>query len=402
MPTVHLTDRKIRSLSTDRPQETFWDRDLPGFGVRVSGDTGLRTFVLRYRREGRRRRFKIGRYPMISLADARDQAKGLLGRVALGQDPAEERGRTRRDRKNGITVEELALLFLEKRVRPNRAPSTHREYQRILLASTGDVHSTLGHRKAEDITPEEVQGLLDSILERGAGFMANRTRAVLSSMFNWARGAGRRYVEKSPIWGVEKPLVREPKRERVLSPAEITTLWKALRVESPEVRGSLQLILLTGQRPSEVLSMEADDISKPWWTIPAGKRKGGQSHRIFLSPQSSQALAEVGVPNAGWVFSSGQARAGHYSVNSLGQAVSRRIRRRMEGVDRWTPHDLRRTCASLMGEKLKIPRDHRDHLVLGHADPTPGSHYDRASDYQDEIEEIFTRWGAWVEEVIRS
>jgi integrase len=298
-------------------------------------------------------------------------------------------------------VAEVATLFLEKKIEPNRAPSTYREYKRILLGKTGDVHPAWGKRKVEDITPEDAQNLLDSIVERGAGILANRTRAVLSSMFNWARGPGRGYVQQSPLWGIERPVEKETKRERTLTPSEIRHLWKALQAESPKVRGALWLILLTGQRPSEVLTLEAGDLSqdRKWWTIPASKRKGDRAHRIFLSPQASRILADLKAPKEGWVFSSPQAKSGHYTINSLDQAVSRRIRVRMAGSDHWTPHDLRRTCATLMGEKLQIRRDRRDRLVLGHSDPTPGSHYDWA-DYQEEIEEIFTRWGAWVEATV--
>ena len=89
MPRVKLTAKGLETLSTDRPQEDFWDILTPGLCLRVSGsEGGKRTWFVRYRVGGKHRRQKLGTYPRLSLADARDEARHTLQRADAGADPA--------------------------------------------------------------------------------------------------------------------------------------------------------------------------------------------------------------------------------------------------------------------------------------------------------------------------
>ena len=86
MPTVHLTDRTIRSLKTDKDREMFWDDVLTGFGVRVTRQS-KKTFILRYRLNGKRPRMTLGTYPPLGLAEARVKARSILVQTDEGFDP---------------------------------------------------------------------------------------------------------------------------------------------------------------------------------------------------------------------------------------------------------------------------------------------------------------------------
>ncbi len=120
MPTAKLTDRLLKTLKTEKTLEEHWDQSFPGsFGVRVM-KSGRKTFVLMYRTGGRRRRMKLGTYPVLSLAEARRDAFGVLGSVERGEDPAEKRKHDR----NAGTFEELAQLYLEMHARPNKKPAS--------------------------------------------------------------------------------------------------------------------------------------------------------------------------------------------------------------------------------------------------------------------------------------
>src|SRR5690606_16254929 len=122
MATTKLTDRGLRTLSTDRPQEDIWDELLPGFGVRVTRG-GVRTFFVRYRVAGAQRRMTLGRYPVLSLAEARERAREALAAAAAGEDPAV----ARRDAKRAdTTFAALAREVLEAKAATTRA-STRRE-----------------------------------------------------------------------------------------------------------------------------------------------------------------------------------------------------------------------------------------------------------------------------------
>ncbi len=86
MPRIRMTERTLQSLRAETDQQAFWDQSLPRFGVRVSLG-GRKTFCIRYRVNGKRRRMSLGHFPYIKLGEARDRAKELFGQIARGIDP---------------------------------------------------------------------------------------------------------------------------------------------------------------------------------------------------------------------------------------------------------------------------------------------------------------------------
>ena len=124
---------KLTKEIVDRaPPGEHVDSDLPGFVLDV-GKTGVRTFFVRYRpkgtgRSGPRRYFKIGRYGVVTPAEARNEARRILERVAAGEDPAAEAAEAR----NAITVAELAERFLTDEIAPKRTRGTFRQYELYL------------------------------------------------------------------------------------------------------------------------------------------------------------------------------------------------------------------------------------------------------------------------------
>ena len=148
--TAHLIEipRLLRNLKTDKKQEDFWDEIIPEVSVWRVTDRGSKTFILRYRFGGRRRRLTLGRYQVLSLATARRMALDLLGEANGGEDPSEKR----REEKNAETFKELAQVYLEMHARPHKKPASIKEDTRILntysTASLGaeevSVHHPLG------------------------------------------------------------------------------------------------------------------------------------------------------------------------------------------------------------------------------------------------------------------
>ena len=116
MPTRKLTDQAVRSLRPDRGQVDYWDTSPKNFGVRVS-PAGRKTFIVRYRTAGRYRRMSLGVYPTVSLADARQHARQVLGEVASNDDPAQ----VRQDARHAPSFEALTALYLEKHARGEEA-----------------------------------------------------------------------------------------------------------------------------------------------------------------------------------------------------------------------------------------------------------------------------------------
>ena len=125
MPTLKLTARGVAGLSTEKPQEEFWDELVPGLALRV-GRGGTKSYIVRYRANGKHRRLTIGKHPHLSLADAREKARAKLADAQGGADPAQERALRR---SKDTTFAALASEVMEVKQRTARA-NTIRQYQR--------------------------------------------------------------------------------------------------------------------------------------------------------------------------------------------------------------------------------------------------------------------------------
>ena len=355
MPTVRLTDRLVKNLKTKKKQEDFWDETFPGtFGVRVT-DRGSKTFILRYRFGGRRRRLTLGRYQVLSLATARKVALEQLGETNKGEDPAEKR----RQENNAGTFEELAQSYLDLHARPNKKPASIKEDTRIL-----DTYllPAWGRRKFLSITRSDVIGLLDEVkFKRGAPVMANRVKALASTIFNFAaRKALVPETFANPCTNVEQP-TKETSRDRVLSDDEINLLWEDLEDRGEPTASIYRLVLLTGQRPGEVKAMRWQDIdsenirlskadalgsliekllSPDIWTIPPTETKNRREHKVPLSSHALAVLEQLRPLTGDGEFIFAAPGGGH--IKWL-QKMSQRIQKNT-GFN-FRPHDLRRTCA---------------------------------------------------------
>jgi hypothetical protein len=205
MPVAHLTHRTIQALKAGDWMTDYWDSDLEGFAVRVSPHTGRKTFIVRYTQNGRRRRVTLGTFPKLRLVDAREIATDILRAVAKGEDPQEEK----KTERQAMTFEELAELYIERHAKVKK--KRWREDQRIIDV---DLLPHWRRHKATKITRGDVVELLDGIVERGSPIMANRTKALISKIYNF--GIGRDIVEHNPCFGVPMP-AKARQRDRVLS-----------------------------------------------------------------------------------------------------------------------------------------------------------------------------------------
>ena len=398
MPTRKLTDRAVRAAKTNRDRgEDFRDSVVRGLVLRVYA-SGAKTWGILYRTgRGRRRWFKLGDASAIDLADARRRARVLLGKVAEGEDPQAEREASRRVG-DVETVADLAECYLkryaERHKRPRSVAEDRGQLKRYVLPAWGS-------RPATEIARRDVKQLLEELADGTIALRGKPTttapqalRAMLSKMFAWA--VEEELLPANPAAGVPLP-VKPKSRDRVLSEDEIRTLWRALadlEVDSPLSASAFRLILLTAQRPGEVLGLRWSEIDGGWWTIPQERHKGQISHRV---PLSAQALAELERVSS----LTGTARHVFDSPTRPGQPIStlktsnRGIVLR-EGMERWTPHDLRRTAATMLTSggtpRLVVER------ILGHAEHGVAAVYDRSS-YDKEKRRALLWWGSRIERI---
>ncbi|MGO9264366.1 MAG: tyrosine-type recombinase/integrase [Candidatus Binataceae bacterium] len=378
-----LTAAFIESIKPTDKRADYWDKKLPGFGLRVT-ENGVKTWTAMYRHGRRLRRLTIGGYPAISLADARDAAKRALRDAQLGADPAS----AKREARDAESFQELAHLYLERHAKIKKR--SWQEDERIIKS---ELVPAWGNWKVADIERKDVIALLDKIVERGAGVMANRTRALISKIYNFAI-LDRGMVEHNPAYKVANP-GEEHQRDRVLGNAEIRALWKALDGEPIQIAAPFRLALLTAQRRGEVLGMAWSelDLDGGWWTIPAERAKNKLTHRVPLAPQALAILRErrAGVAmDTPYVFPGPR----HKPISNP-QKWLRRIKK-ISGIE-FKFHDLRRTAASLMTgigiERLVVSK------ILNHVERSITAVYDRHS-YDNEKRAALLKWDIRLGEIV--
>jgi integrase len=217
-----------------------------------------------------------------------------------------------------------------------------------------------------------------------APILANQTLAAASAIFTW--GMKEELIKAGfvhPCVGVERNATNE--RERILSDSELPKFWTAFD-DAGLVEGmALKMILLTGQRPGEVSHMRTEHLVDGWWEMP-GKpvpaldwlgTKNGESHRVWLPQPATEILEEM--KSTGLVFT-GLRGGAITSLDKTMRAICKDL-----GVERATPHDLRRTHGSMI-TALGFGRDAMNR-IQNHRDGGIAGVYDRHS-YADENKRI--------------
>jgi integrase len=237
-------------------------------------------------------------------------------------------------------------------------------------------------------------GLRDEIASRGAAVQANRVRALISKMFNFA--IGRSLTEHNAAHQIPRPTA-ERSRDRMLSSVEIRALWLASEGEPPKVCSLFKLAFLTAARRTEILGMRWDEVDfvGGWWTIPASRSKNSLAHRIPLGRgalETLRMLAEEPHSEHEYVFKGG--RIGQPITNP--QKWLRRIRERT-GIEDFRLHDIRRSVASNL-TALGVPRLTVSKL-LNHVESSVTAVYDRHS-YDPEKRAALLRWERRLGEIV--
>ena len=388
---MKFTDRQIKSLKPKKTRYEVWEDNGKGFGVRVA-PTGRKSFIFLYRFQGTSRRMTFGNYPETSLADAHAAHAKSRQLLEQGNDPATVEQDAKEESRRSPSIKRLAAEYIGKYAKPRKR--SWKEDERIL---NKDVVPRWGKRKAQDITRRDIILLLDEIVDRGALIQANRTLATIRKMYSFAMGRG--ILESSPCVAIPAPS-KENRRDRVLNETEIKTFWNKLSTAKMEkyTALALKLQLITAQRKGEVAGAEwvNFDLKDGWWTIPAEKSKNGLPHRVPLSSFAIETLNELKIisGDSKWLFPSPR-NGQHIAETSVDHAV--RENAEYFEVDHFTPHDLRRTAASMMTasgiQRLTVSK------VLNHVETGVTSVYDRHS-YDKEKQKALRSWGLQLETIL--
>ncbi len=279
-----ITKRLVESSPIKVRDYFIWDDEVKGFAIRIL-PSGTRMYQIQYRKGGRTRRASIGRHGVLTADQARTQAKVILGRVACGENPAEEISQHRR----ASTVSALCDRFFDVHVVERCKPTTQKEYRRCLDIF---IKSAIGSFKVVDVERKDIAALHHGLKDKP--YQANRVLGVLSKMFNLAEVWGLRPDGSNPCRHV--PKFREMKRERYLSQAELSRLGATLAAcladgsESPFSIAAYRLLILTGCRLGEIQKLKWEYITDKGMELPDTKTG---ARRIPLPLSARSVLASL-------------------------------------------------------------------------------------------------------------
>ena len=337
---ISFTKEALKSLPLPDAgrRDTYLDAKTPGLQLRVT-ETGAKTFSL-YRRikGGQPERITIGKFPAMTVEQARKQAAIINASIAEGANPAE----AKRAHRGELTFGQMFTEYGERHGAKKRSWKTDESINKNHLHK-------LATKKLSAITKADVSRILSDLEKIGkAGATVNNVRALISTVFNRAIEWG--YATHSPIVGTKTR--SKVKRDRFLQSDELPRFFESLGAEPNEtLRDYIMLALLTGIRRTNLLEMQWKhvNLTDGIWRVP--RTKNNEPQNVTLSPEALNLLTarnESAADGAIYVFP-GDGETGHIvepkkAVIRVMQRAGIPYGRKVEnGV---TLHDLRRTLGS--------------------------------------------------------
>jgi integrase len=400
-----LTDRLIRDAKPRSSVYRLRDSNVVcrGFGLTVA-PAGGKTFFLSYTspEDGRRKQVAIGRFPALSLRDARMKAGQLRKAVDAGMDPAVEKqraiGKRIETRQLGTLGNLLDLYVLDLETDGKR---TAAEVKRIRHK---DIPPALLGRPAHLTTKDDILDILTPIAQRGAPVHSDNVRAYLRAAFElginaesttrWRGRAIKFELQHNPVALIKKTVTRRLRGNRYLSRDEIRTIWHT-ELLTPPMLLAVKLLLATGQRVEEVLHASWPEFEQNGntWVIPGERRKtrgtSSEPHIVPLTALHIDLLTAVRrtTQHNHYLFPA-RGGQGPRRYDALTHAVRAFVQ--VKGLESFSPRDIRRTFKTVSGS-LGISLEMRNRLQ-GHAMTDVGSvHYDRY-DYLPEKHKAMQAW----------
>ncbi|BCS55609.1 site-specific integrase [Geobacter sp. SVR] len=311
----------------------YSDTEVVGLKLAV-GKSGRKYFYHRYRFRGVKRMMKLGEYPSLSVADARQMVHENKRQLAHDQNPADERKRVRSVPTLGEFAKEHYLPYAQQH---------KRSWQDDESKLRREIGAAMGKIPLPEITTRDVMQLHAAINKKLSASTANRYLALLSRLFSLAIQWG--YLERNPVKGVKKYKEADP-RHRYLTGEELTRFLEALDVEAGKTTANaLKLLLLTGVRKMELFSLPWSEVDLDQGSIRLLYTKNGRSRMVSLNSVAHELLKKIhaeAVPGCPWVF---PARVGNGHLVDVRKPLARAMAR--AELNDLRPHDLRRSFASL-------------------------------------------------------
>lgn len=428
-----ISKRSVDAAEKASKDWFLWDDDLAGFGLKVT-PAGGKVYVFQYRlaRPGEAektpaRRYTIGKHGKLTPEQARKRAKELAALVSQGVDPRQleldaivasdeaDKAAAERTRLDGeLAFENIADVWLDHyENEKDRRPSSVRQAKLIVK---GHLKPKLTGKPLPHITRSDLQPIIDAIPAKQRG-MRRAVFAYASVLFGWAHRRGD--IAENPLAGMVKP--EAPKaRDRVLEDEELAALWNATSSSNAPFGPFFRLLILTGQRRSEVAAINWAELDRAstMWTIPAGRAKNGVAHLVPLPGAvvdeldalalAEQVKAKVAEPDkerwpkAGYVLTT-TGRSPISGITKAKDALDAAAKEARKGValPGWRIHDLRRTLATgfqRLGIRFEVTEAVLNH-VSGAKSGVAGIY--QRHNWAAEKRHALDAWATFVEELLK-
>ena len=362
-----LTKRTVDALQPAEKPWIAWDDKLTGFGVRIQ-PSGTKAFIVNYRagdggRKAPNKRVVLGRYGPLTADKARKLAHEVLGKVAGGDDPAEDRAEARGMPTLADTFEQYMAA------NPNRSKRTNELYRYEANRYLGDWLP----RPLDAIGRADVEARFNSITADHGWSAANRAMSLLRSIYR--RPCVDHDGLRNPVdlWLAGGGKFHRKARRKISAPAEVLPCWRAgieAEVNNPAIRDALWFGLYTGMRRDEVLTLRWDRVDMDALTFRVEETKTGVPLELPITNQLATILerrraaaADLSEGVREWVFPSPTSATGHVQdPHHLYARISK-----AGGAKFWF-HGLRNSFITVAERELMLPPSLTKRLV-NHARP---------------------------------
>lgn len=411
-----ITQKEIVGLKSKSSAYYVWDNDRTRgtgrLGVKVLA-SGNKNFVFRYFKEGRRLFIQLGRFPTLSLVDARARVHELGLMLKQGLDPkyelakeAQNREEKRKEDESKGTLEFLFESYVGQMIKDKKRTASN-----VLKALENEVYPFIDKRtKACDVTTGQIVEIIAHMIERGAPTQSNRVRSYLHAAFNYGLSHDNdpaHFLRSDKFGLVFNPVSLIPKQkdaekvgERYLTFSELYQFMGDIEFDLLGVRASesmrhfiLACFYTGGQRPYELAASKWQAINweERTWLIEPDISKNKRSHLIPLTASTLEILKKQQrlAGDSPFIFPHFQNKDDHMKLDSLRTAITR-YREDHPEMEHFVPRDFRRTCKTLMGE-IGISKALRDRLQNHALNDVSSKHYDRY-DYLAEKRQAIALW----------
>ena len=369
---MKLTPKTIEHLKPRDHRVEIPDAGAAGLYL-VLQSSGVRSWAVRYRHNGRSVKLTLAKWPAMTLADARKAAADAQHALAQGNNPAKAKqtAKIKAMEAEANTVASICAAYMKREAGKLRTSVQRESILRRLI------YPHIGERPIGEIKRSEIVAMLDKIEDHNGPRAADTALALLRRVFHWHELRDDAF--RSPIIrGMARQNAKDHRRERILSDTELHAVWQATE-DKTAFSALIRFLLLTSARRNEAAAMRRDEIDGDGiWTLPPNRSK---TKAEIVRPLSKAALALIEqmpqIDGCPYVFTS-------TASTPLRQFSGPKQRLdAASGVRNWRLHDLRRTSRSLLSRCKGVSVDHAER-VLGHSLGDIRARYDK-HDYAEEI-----------------